>query len=92
MNTQATREPAYQMQFLRLGSKVKFRAHEGQAYQMGTIVGHTILYPDHVRAYPVYLIELHEGFYHNQPGSPAVHPFYVSILPVSCDLVEMIHE
>lgn len=74
------------MQFFQLGSKVKFRTNEAQPYEHGIIVGHAVKNPDHLRANPVYLIELSNGgFYldHN----PMKH--FISTLVVSCDCVEL---
>lgn len=74
------------MQFLQLGSKVKFRANERQAYERGTIVGQAFMQPYLSQPYPIYLVELERGFYRPNNCNPA--PFFVSTIPVSCDCVE----
>lgn len=74
------------MQFFKLGSKVKFRAHQEQSYERGTIVGHGFMHPQTDRNNPVYLIELVEGFY--RPDNSVRSPVFISTLVVSYDCVE----
>lgn len=73
------------MQFFKLGSNVKFRAFQDQAYDKGMIVGHAFLNRNG-EMNPIYLVELHEGFY--RPDNSQRSPMFISTIPVSCDCVE----